>query len=81
MDEDFFNRQLGKIIEQVKKSNTSGSVATDRLVDMLAEISPNNIKEKGSAIMHFLVDSFDGSSQVASQLSEFINSYTIYSAG
>jgi tagatose-1,6-bisphosphate aldolase len=72
MDEAFFSRQLGKIIEQVKKSNTGGSVTTDRLVDMLAELSPNNIKERKGAIMHFLVDSFDGSNQVASQLSEFI---------
>jgi hypothetical protein len=78
MHEENFNRQLNVLIEQIKNfnKNSDSPASYAYLLDKLSGLSINNINDRKDIVLHFLVESYNGSNQLAGQIAEFLQSYT-----
>jgi hypothetical protein len=78
MDEFNFKRQLNALIEQIKqcRDDPESTPSYRILLEQLSSLTLNNINSKKGLIMHFLVDSYNGSGNIAAQVGEFISLYT-----
>lgn len=76
MNEENFNRQLNVLNEELKKVNKDSEPSYAYLLDKLSDLSIDTINSRKGAILHFLADSYNGSSQIASRVADFITLYT-----
>jgi hypothetical protein len=78
MDDLNFERQLNALIEQIKQCRDDPESAPSYriLLEQLSSLTLDNINSKKGLIMHFLVDSYNGSGKIAAQVGEFISLYT-----
>jgi hypothetical protein len=78
MDEQNFRRQLNALIEQIgqQKDDAESTPSYRILLGQLSNLTLSNIESKKGLIMHFLVDSYNGSSKIAAEVGEFISLYT-----
>lgn len=78
MDDYNFRKQLKGLIEEVERQENDPVTAPSYhiLLEQLSNLTFSNIESKRGLIMHFLVDSYNGSNKIATQVGEFISLYT-----
>jgi hypothetical protein len=78
MDDSNFKRQLNVLIKEIEqhKNDPESAPSYRFLLEQLSSLTLSNIDSRKGLIMHFLVDSYNGSSKIAAQAGEFISLYT-----
>jgi hypothetical protein len=76
-DANFYNR-INELIAEIRKADqvdVNLKRSYSHLISLLSNLSLANIRDEKDAIMYFIIDSYDGDTQVANKIVEFLQLY------